>query len=108
MSDTARRLGPLEAFCPADGVSHPPSPDTTISTTAIRVMPRGRGKGGATWGRRAGRLHCDWAHGHSTTPHRVSRQPDFVVKLGQLRGADERIPVPDHALRCSWRSMTKS
>jgi len=58
MSDTARKLGALEAFCAADGVSHPPSPATTISTTAIRVMPRGRGKGGATWGPRAIRLHC--------------------------------------------------
>src|SRR5205823_2012516 len=32
-SATARKLGVLRAFWAADGVSHPPSPASTISTT---------------------------------------------------------------------------
>src|SRR2546422_9491731 len=58
-SATARKLGVLRAFWAAEGVSHPPSPAITISTTAIRVMPRRRGKRGAT---RASRGEIGRAH----------------------------------------------
>src|SRR5206468_858876 len=80
-SATARKPGVLRAFWAADGVSHPPSPASTVSTTAIRDMPRRGGQGGATRASRGVTLHCDWGHGHSTASRRVSQTPDFVVEL---------------------------